>query len=117
MKLVKVLLIVIAVLAVIAAGFWQFFLKDQIPYARVATAYGAKQVCSCLFVAKRELASCQTDFTNDVSAINFIITSSRSVENGQASAEDTVTASVLGGLIKSEARFEPGLGCALVKPG
>ncbi|MEE9381153.1 MAG: hypothetical protein V3V03_07095 [Hyphomonadaceae bacterium] len=116
MKLVKVLLIVIAVLAIIAAGFWQFFLKDQIPYARVATAYGAKQVCSCRFVAEREMASCMGDFTLDISAVSFEVASSRVTENGTVATEDTVIASVLGGLIKSEARFEPGLGCALVKP-
>ena len=119
MKLVKVLLIVIAVLAVIAAGFWQFFLKDQIPYARVATAYGAKQVCSCRFIAEREMESCMGDFTLDISAVRFrscIIPGQHEKTERCITTEDTVIASVLGGLIKSEARFEPGLGCALVKP-
>ena len=115
MKPVKTVLIVVFVLAIIGAGIWQFWLKQQIAFAQVATAYGAKQVCSCRFVATRETESCLVDFTADFGAVNFDVSSSRVTENGATRSDDTVTASVLGGLIKSRARYEAGLGCAVVK--
>ena len=104
MKLVKALVIIALVLGIGFGLFWQFWLKDQVAFAKVATAYGAKQVCSCLHVANRDMASCETDFTVDVSAISF------------ADANNTTTASVLSGLVSAKARYEPGLGCTLVKP-
>lgn len=75
---------------------WQVWLKDQVAYARIATAYGAKQVCSCLHVAERPMDSCLNDFPTDFSAVT--------------------RASVLGGLVDARAHFEPGLGGTLVKP-
>ncbi|MDJ0921638.1 MAG: hypothetical protein QNI84_10955 [Henriciella sp.] len=115
MKLVKGLLILLAILAVMALGAWQFWLKGQVEFAKVATAYGAKMVCSCQFVAERELDSCLGDFTNDVSQVSFTVSSGELLDDGTARAENTVTASVLGGLIQNQARFEPGLGCTLVE--
>ena len=104
MNLVKALLVIVAVLAAIGAAVWQFWLKDQVAYAEVATAYGAKMVCSCLHVAERDMASCRNDFTSDFDAVKF-------------SDDGRVTrASVLGGPVKSDAAFEPGLGCTLVAP-
>lgn len=104
MKRVKVLLITLAVLLVIAGLGWQFWLKEQVAFAKVASAYGAKQVCSCLHVGERPMESCMDDFTVDISAV--------SISDDGA----TTTASVLGGLVKAEASFTPGLGCTLVKP-
>lgn len=103
MKFVKALLVLVVVLGVIGGITWQVWLKDQVAYAKVATAYGAKMVCSCLHVGEREMASCRNDFTADVGAVSF-------ADDGQ-----TTRASVLGGLVGAEARFEPGLGCTLVK--
>ena len=102
MKLVKALLIIAALLAVTGGLVWQFWLKGQVAYAEVATAYGAKMVCSCLHVAGRGMESCKGDFTADVSQVTF-------ADDGAATR-----ASVLGGLVKAEARYEPGLGCTLV---
>ncbi len=104
MKLVKVLLITLAVLLVIAGLGWQFWLKEQVAFAKVATAYGAKQVCSCLHVGERPMESCMDDFTVDISAVTV-------TDDGAVT-----TASVLGGVVKSEASYSPGLGCTLVKP-
>ena len=101
MKVVKAILILVAVLVVMAGAVWQFWLKAQVEFAQVGTAYGAKVVCSCRFVAEREMTSCQGDFTEDVSAFTFTET------------DNTVTASVLG-VISNTAIFEPGLGCTLV---
>ncbi len=102
MKLVKVFAVIAVVLAIGAGIGWQVWLKDQVAYAKVATAYRAKMVCSCRFVAGREMDSCMQDFTVDISAVTV------------SEEEDTITASVLGGAIKSRAAFEDGLGCALV---
>ena len=104
MKVVKVLLITFAVMLVLIGVGWQVWLKDQVAYARIATAYGAKQVCSCLHVAERPMDSCMDDFTTDISAV-------RIADDGAVTR-----ASVLGGLVDAKARFEPGLGCTLVKP-
>lgn len=114
MKFVKIILIVLVVLAFVAGAVWQFWLKGQVDFAKIATAYGAKQVCSCRFVAEREFESCLGDFTADVSQLDFSISASHVSENGLSETDNTVTASVLGGLIKDEARFMPGLGCTLV---
>ena len=104
MKVVKVLLITFAVMLVLIGVGWQVWLKDQVAYARIATAYGAKQVCSCLHVAERPMDSCLGDFTTDISAVSF------------ADDGGETRATVLGGLVSARARFEPGLGCTLVKP-
>ena len=104
MKLVKVFAVVIVLLAIAGGLFWHVWLKDQVAYGRTATAYGAKMVCSCRFVAEREMDSCRRDFTEDVSAVTFS-------EDGQA-----IRASVLGGVVASQARYEDGLGCSLAAP-
>jgi hypothetical protein len=104
MKIVKVLFVVLLGLVVAGGLVWHFWLKEQVAFARVASAYGAKQVCSCLHVGGRTMDSCKGDFTVDVSAITF-------TDDGT-----TTRASVLGGLVKSEARFADGLGCTLVVP-
>ena len=102
MKRVKVFAAVLAVLVIGGGIAWQVWLKDQVGYAKVATASGAKMVCSCRFVAGRDMDSCMRDFTEDVSAVSFS-------EDGQ-----TITAGVLGGVVSATARHETGLGCALV---
>ena len=114
MNAVKVLLIILAALIVIGGAVWQFWLKDQVEFADIASAYGAKQVCSCHFVAERALESCLGDFTEDVSQISFTVSASETTVDGVSARENTVTARVLGGLIQNQARYEPGLGCTLV---
>lgn len=104
MKLVKALAITAAGLAIAAALGWQFYFKKQLAFAQIATAYGAKMVCSCRFVAQRPMQSCMRDFTTDISMITIN-------ETGTA-----IQASVLGGLISSDARLTgPETGCILVK--
>jgi hypothetical protein len=104
MKLVKAFAIGVILTGLAAGLAWQSFLKDQIAFARIASAYGAKMVCSCRFVAGRPMESCLTDFTADLSQIRF-------KEYG-----DTVRASVLGGLISSQARNTgPETGCTMVE--
>ncbi len=103
MKFVKVLLILAAVLGLIAAGIWHFALKGQMAYAQIASAYTAKQVCSCRFIAKRELKSCVKDFTDDISALSI------------TQKDNMVISRAPLGLAQSRARYTPKLGCALLK--
>lgn len=102
MKWVKGILATLLILTVIAGVVWQFWLKDQVDFLHIAAAYGAKQTCSCVFVAERSLDSCLTDFTYDVSAFTFNV--------GETHAE----ASLFDGRISARAEHTPGLGCALV---
>lgn len=104
MNRVKALLIGVAVLAFAGLATWQFWLREQAQFAQIASAYGAKMVCSCRFVAGRPMDSCLTDFTTDLSVFRFRETGS------------TIRVSVPGGFIHSEASFTPGLGCTLVAP-
>lgn len=102
MKHVKALLIGVAVLAGAGVAAWHFWLREQAEFAQIASAYGAKMVCSCRFVAERPMESCLTDFTTDVSILRF------------NERNSTIRVSVPGGFIHSEASFSPGLGCTLV---
>jgi len=109
MKFVKTLLILLAVLAIIGAVAWQVFLKEQVAFGKVAAAYASKQICSCRFVSERELESCKTDFTQDISALTI----SETQIDATGRADQSITASALGGLISAKAANEPGLGCVL----
>lgn len=89
----------LAALVVIGAGLWAG--RDTVDYARIAVGYGAKQTCSCVFVAGRSLDECMNDFhPGEADPIAF------------TQLDDGVRASVLG-VIRAEARFSPDYGCAL----
>jgi hypothetical protein len=68
--------------------------------ARLGTVYVAKQTCSCLFVARRTLESCRTDYEADAIAPLKL----------EVGASD-VKVSALGGLLSAQAQFEEGFGC------
>lgn len=102
MRFAKIFLITFAVLALVGGSVWQFWLKEQMAFAQIATAYVAKQTCSCRFVAERSLESCLVDFTQDVSQL----------EVSEVPERRAVKASALG-LIVETASYRPGLGCAL----
>jgi len=104
MKLVKVLGIVIVVLALIAAGAWQFGLKDLKKDAEVGTAFAAKHVCSCLHIAERSMDMCLQDFVQPVGQLDI------------TNEGNVTTAKAPFGLGIAKAKYEPGLGCAFVKP-
>ena len=91
------------VVALIAGGAlaWEFALAEQVEFAKVATAYGAKKACSCRYLGERPMELCERDFTEDVGLVSF-------VDTGEG-----VTASVLGGLVSETARHYPGQGCRL----
>ena len=101
MRLVKIFLVAGLFLALLAAGVWQFWLKEQRAFAQIATAYAAKQICSCRFVADRPMDSCLQDFTEDISALTIVET------------EQHISARAPLGLSSDQARFETHLGCVL----
>ncbi|MEM8635393.1 MAG: hypothetical protein AAGF33_10495 [Pseudomonadota bacterium] len=104
MKFSRLVFITLAVIVLGSAALWQFFLKGQLAYADIASAYVAKQTCSCRFVAERELESCLGDFTQDVSIL--------SVSEIESLGEAGIQASALG-LISATAVHKPGGGCVL----
>ena len=69
---------------------------------RIGAGYGAKQVCSCVFVSGRPLEACRQDLLPLARRIVFT-----------DAADGQVTASALG-VVRATARFEEGFGCALV---
>lgn len=78
------------------------YLKDQIAFARIATAYVAQQTCACLHVSARSEASCRSDYrAEDIARISV-------TQTGQE-----VRASVLGGLVSAKSRNSEGYGCTL----
>ncbi len=59
MRIRRVLLL-IAVIVVVGVG--ALIAWHGVPTLRIATAYAAKQTCSCLFVSRRPLESCLADY-------------------------------------------------------
>ncbi len=110
MKFIKAFLIILLVLALIGGALWQFFLKEQVGFGQVATAYAAKQICSCRFVSEREMASCQTDFTQDIGQLEI----SETYIDATGRTDQSVTASAFG-VISATATYQPELGCVLKK--
>lgn len=108
MRLAKAFLVIAVVIGALGFAAWHFVLRDQVAFAQVATAYVAKQACSCRHVAARDLQSCLGDFTEDISQL--------SVRDTQSGGRPAVTASALG-LVAETAVYQPGLGCALAPKG
>lgn len=113
MKFVKALLILLAILALIGAGVWQFFLKERVALGNVGSAYAAKQICSCRFVSEREMESCKADFTPDIRESLEQLTILESYIDATGRTDQSITVSALGGVISAKATFQPGLGCVL----
>ncbi len=96
-------LIVVGVGAVVLAAAALYLERQVVPLARIATAYGAEQTCSCLFVSGRSFASCQTDYTaSDARWLSWRV------------KDHAVTASVAG-VISSRADFDEGFGCHVAR--
>ena len=101
MSIVKVIVGIGVAAIAIASGLYLFWLKPQLEYAEVATAFAAKKYCSCLYVAELTAEQCKTDFTDDVSMATFIV------------EDKAATVEVLGGRISTRAVYEEGLGCVI----
>lgn len=96
--------IVAALVAITAVAIGVFAAREPLMLARIATAYCAKTVCSCLHVASRPLASCMSELPAD--ALERVSVSVKA---------DRVIATALGGLIFAHAVHEPGYGCAIIR--
>ena len=110
MKHVKALLAIIGI-SLFAAGLGVTFHPNQqvahadgLAQAEILTALGAKQVCSCLHVAGREMDSCQGDFTFDMRGISY------------TDKNNVTRATSHKGRVKAAAQFTHGLGCTLIEP-
>lgn len=90
----------LALALLIAGAAWAG--RDVYAFARIGTAYAAKQTCSCLYVAGRDLASCKTDYAPDVAG-----------QFTWAVTDRDVTVSAAGGLVSGRATFEDGYGCTV----
>ena len=78
------------------------------PVIQIGSAYVAKQMCSCLFVAHRSEASCRTEFKSQgISAFTLVIN-----HDGLPRAA-SVTASL--GKLVAEARYIRRYGCSIVR--
>jgi hypothetical protein len=87
-----------ALVVALGAGAW--FARDTYASARIGAAYVAKQTCSCLFVARRSMESCATDYdSNDIAPL--------AIDAGDGG----VSVSALGGLVSARAEFAEGFGC------
>ena len=102
MRGVKVIFWIAAVLVLAMIAAYAVFARPLLQFAPIASAYGAKKVCSCVFVAERPLDECRTDFTEDVSQVNF------------TQERDAVRADLLDGRFAERAVYTPGQGCRLV---
>lgn len=92
----------LVVLGVGATGAWMA--REPLQYAEIATAYGAKQLCSCRFVAGRTEAACLAEFPAEARQ-----------QISMATTANGVRASAAFGLIAAEAATTPEGGCTLIR--
>ena len=91
----------VILVALIAGG--AYAAREPYVYARAATAYAAKQTCSCLHVSGRTMDSCMAEFPQDARG-QFSVTSTG----------NTVHAGVLFNAISADAVYEEEYGCRLL---
>ena len=78
------------------------------PVIQIGSAYIAKQMCSCLFVARRTEASCRPEFKGQgISAFTVVADRSRLPRSA------SVTARL--GKVVAEARYSRRYGCTVVR--
>ena len=74
---------------------------------QIGSAYIAKQVCSCVFVAQRAEASCRAEFKPEIDSFTVVI------DRGAPAAAGRVTASL--GPVVAEATFSAPFGCVITR--
>jgi hypothetical protein len=91
--------------AIAALGVGGYVLaREPLAYVEMATGFGAKQLCSCLYVSERTSASCMAEFPAEArDQLTFTVSA------------DAVEASALFGVISSRAALTPEGGCTIVK--
>jgi hypothetical protein len=98
---IRRILLLIAVVVLVGIGILVAW--HGVPTLRIATAYAAKQTCSCLFVSGRSLDSCLLDFDPGLSRWF-----------SWDSTEPAVVVS-FAGTISSEAAITDGAGCHVAR--
>jgi hypothetical protein len=98
----RIVTITLATLACAALGLAIAYGPRFIHLADIGAGYVAKQTCSCIHVAGRDVAGCRADMPDDMDRIQATI-----LEDGRRG----VRARVLG--IERLALYSPGAGCAL----
>lgn len=96
------IMLLLAGAAVLLVGLG-FALRGPMAYADIATAYAAKQTCSCRMVSGRSMDSCLNDFPAEARSQITVM------EEGT-----TFRSSALFGAFKGEAVYEDGYGCRLI---
>lgn len=93
-----------AALVVLVAGAGAVWLLGQTMSGQVqaATAFGAKNACSCRYVAGRDLNSCETDFVPGMAAV-FL----------SDDEEDQAVTAYVPLVGSNTARYREGFGCML----
>lgn len=92
-------MVLLGALALLLVGLG-FALRGPLAYADIATAYAAKQTCSCRMVSGRDMNSCLADFPEQARGQISVI------EDGPH-----FRASALFGAFTHEAVYEEGFGC------
>jgi hypothetical protein len=81
-----------------------YLARDQMALARIGTGFAAKQTCSCLYLSRRSLSSCMTDF--DPAAARWF---------AWRIDDQSVTVSAVFGIFSSTSVLEDGFGCHVVE--
>lgn len=95
--------VLLAILGVLAALGWRYYAPAQ-AYAQTATAYSARVVCSCRFVAGRSLEDCEKDKLEGMEFVTLV--------------DDPATQSVTARfplIAVDRASYREGYGCVLEK--
>lgn len=89
--------------AVLLGGGAAWFYGEQVSgLAQAGTSYGAKNACSCRYVAGRELGSCSDDFVPGMEAV-FL----------SEDADDKAVTAYVPLIASNTARYYEGFGCML----
>lgn len=98
----KVVLGVVALLVLVALiGAWRWYLPTRYAVG-IGAAMLAKQICSCVYIANRELADCRADQFESMDPINV-----------ELLPEEQRVRAWLSGFAERTATHREGLGCTL----
>lgn len=95
-------MLLLGALALLLVGLG-FALRGPLAFADIATAYAAKQTCSCRMVSGRDMDSCLLDFPEQARGQISVI------EDGPR-----FQSSAIFGAFTAEAAYEEGFGCSIV---
>ncbi len=98
----RALLVVAIALAILLVAGAAFVLPGLLQRSRIGSGYVAKQLCSCVFVAGRDLSACRADLTADADPVR-----------AELLAADRAVRAFVPLLAERIARYTDGTGCTL----